>query len=243
LDFENKVFAGEKQTNSHLLFPNSSTMKYISLNDEICRYVIAHRSAGKFAKVLQALQAETKDLGDIAEMQIAPEQGSFFSLLVAATKAQNAIEIGTFTGYSSLCIAAGLPASGKLLCLDSSEEWTQVARKYWKQAGLESRIELRIGEAGSTLAEIPETPHFDFAFVDADKTGYDNYYELLLPRLHANALIVFDNMLSNGRVAAENIESENARALDAMNKKLARDARVESVLLPLADGLNICRKL
>ena len=218
-------------------------MKYIPLNDEICKYVIAHRSIGQFPELLKNLQQETEALGEISEMQIAPEQGSFFSLLVTAMGAKNAIEIGTFTGYSSLCIAAALPADGKLLCLDCSEEWTKIARRYWTQAGVESKIELRIGDAGSTLAALPETPTFDFAFVDADKTSYDNYYELLLPRLKTNALIIFDNMLSDGRVAAENIESENARALDAMNKKLASDTRVESVLLPIADGLNICRKL
>ncbi len=218
-------------------------MKYISLNDEICNYVIAHRSTNIFTEVLRALQEETTALGDIAQMQIAPEQGSFFSLLVAAIGAKNAVEIGTFTGYSSLCIAAALPANGKLLCLDQSQEWTQIARRYWREAGLESKIELRIGDAGSTLAATPETPTFDFAFVDADKLGYDKYYELLLPRLQPNALVIFDNMLSDGRVAALNIESENACALNAMNKKLAHDARVESVLLPIADGLNICRKL
>jgi caffeoyl-CoA O-methyltransferase len=218
-------------------------MKYIALNDEIYKYTIEQRSAGAIAGVLLALRQETEALGDIAEMQIAPEQGSFFSLLVAAIGARNAIEIGTFTGYSSLCIAAGLPDDGRLLCLDQSEEWTQIARKYWRGANLESKIELRLGDAGSTLAALPETPQFDFAFVDADKTGYDNYYELLLPRLHANALIVFDNMLSHGRVVAEEPENENVRALDAMNKKLAHDARVESVLLPFADGLNICRKI
>ena len=218
-------------------------MKYISLNDEICQYVIAHRSAGSLSGVLQALQRETEALGEISEMQIAPEQGSFFSLLVAAIGAKNAVEIGTFTGYSAICIAAALPADGKLLCLDRSEEWTNIARKYWKQADVESKIELRVGDAGSTLEAIAEAPHFDFAFIDADKTGYDKYYELLLPRLKKNALIIFDNMLSDGRVAAENIESENARALDAMNKKLAGDTRVQSVLLPIADGLNICRKL
>ena len=218
-------------------------MKYIPLTDEIYSYTIQHRSADKFSGTLQALRAQTEALGDISQMQIAPEQGSFFSLLVAAIGAKSAIEIGTFTGYSSLCIAAGLPDDGKLLCLDSSEEWTQIARKYWKQAGLESKIELRVGNAGSTLAQMPTAPSFDFAFVDADKTGYDTYYELLLPRLQTNALIIFDNMLSGGRVASGVLESDNARALDAMNKKLAGDARVQSVLLPLADGLNICRKL
>ena len=161
---------------------------------------------------------------------------------MAAVGAQNAIEIGTFTGYSAMCIAEGLPADGKLLCLDQSDEWTRVGRKFWEQSGLDSKIELRIGDAGSTLAAMPESEQFDFAFVDADKVGYDAYYELLLPRLKPNALIVFDNMLSGGRLASGVLASDNERALDALNKKLAIDARVESVLLPVADGLNVCRK-
>ena len=116
-----------------------------------------------------------------------------------------------------------------------------MARKYWQRAGLESRIELRIGDARSTLAAMPETEEYDFAFVDADKTGYLEYFELLLPRLKNNALIIFDNMLSAGRVTTE-LENESVRAIDELNKKLASDVRIESVLVPIADGLNICRK-
>ncbi len=217
-------------------------MKYIAINDEIHLYTSAHRSANPHAYLLRELQEETAALGSIAGMQISPEQGSFFTLLVAAIGAKNAIEIGTFTGYSALSIAAGLPEDGKLLCLDQSDEWTKIARKYWQRSGLESKIELQVGDAKTTLAELPADEQFDFAFVDADKTGYDTYYELLLPRLKPNALIVFDNMLSGGRLASGNFNTENERALDAMNKKLANDERVESVLLPLADGLNVCRK-
>ena len=217
-------------------------MKYIALNDEIHLYTSAHHSASPHDYLLRELQRETKALGNIAGMQISPEQGSFFTLLVAAIGAKNAIEIGTFTGYSALSIAAGLPEDGKLLCLDQSEEWTKIARRYWERSGLDNKIELQIGDAKATLAALPEEEQFDFAFVDADKTGYDTYYELLLPRLKTNALIVFDNMLSGGRLASGNFNTENERALDAMNKKLAGDDRVESVLLPLADGLNMCRK-
>jgi len=217
-------------------------MKYIPLTDEIYTYSTAHRTRDALDGVLDALRTETEALGDISVMQISPEQGRFFSLLVAAVGAQNAIEIGTFTGYSAMCIAAGLPENGKILCLDQSDEWTRVGRKYWEQSGLDSKIELRLGDAKKTLAQTPESEQFDFAFVDAEKTGYDAYYELLLPRLKPNALIVFDNMLSGGRLASGVLESDNERALDALNKKLAKDARVESVLLPLADGLNVCRK-
>lgn len=217
-------------------------MKYIPLTDEIYTYATAHRTRDPLDQILDALRQETEALGEISVMQISPEQGRFFSLLVAAIGARNAIEIGTFTGYSAMCIAAGLPEDGKLLCLDLSDEWTKVGHKYWQQSGLDSKIELRLGDAQATLAATPENEQFDFAFVDADKPGYDAYYELLLPRLKPNALIVFDNMLSGGRVADAVIEDENPRALDALNKKLAADDRVESVLLPLADGLNVCRK-
>jgi caffeoyl-CoA O-methyltransferase len=116
-----------------------------------------------------------------------------------------------------------------------------MARKYWQRAGLDSKIELQVGDARSTLAALPETEQFDFAFVDADKTGYAQYFELLLPRLKVNALIIFDNMLSGGRVVSE-LDNENVKAIDELNKKLASDSRVESVLLPVADGLNVCRK-
>lgn len=217
-------------------------MKYIAINDEIHLYTTAHRSPSQHDDLLRELQEETLALGSISGMQISPEQGSFFTLLVAAIGAKNAIEIGTFTGYSSLSIAAGLPEDGHLLCLDQSDEWTQIARKYWQRSGLDSKIELQVGDAKATLAALPEREQFDFAFVDADKTGYDTYYELLLPRLKTNALIVFDNMLSGGRLASGNFNTENERALHAVNEKLASDERVESVLLPLADGLNVCRK-
>jgi caffeoyl-CoA O-methyltransferase len=216
--------------------------KFIALNSEIYNYVARHRSRSELDALLDELAEKTAAMGEISGMQISCEQGAFFSILVAALGARNAIEIGTFTGYSSLCIARGLPADGKLLCLDQSVEWTSIAREYWRRAGLDSKIELRIGDGKSTLAALPEAEQFDFAFVDADKTGYDAYYEMLLPRLKTNALIIFDNMLSHGRVVDENSENESVRAINALNEKLAGDARVESVLLPVADGLNVCRK-
>lgn len=216
--------------------------KFIQMDEKVYDYVMRHRTRDELDETLDALREETQNLGGISIMQISPEQGRFFSILVAAANAQNAIEIGTFTGYSSLCIARGLPANGKLLCLDASEEWTNIARKYWARAGLESKIELQIGDAKSTLAALPENGQFDFAFLDADKTGYDAYYEMLLPRLKPNALIIFDNMLRGGKLANKVLEGADELALDALNKKLAGDARVESVLLLLADGLNVCRK-
>ena len=216
--------------------------KYISLTPEIYHYVAAHHSAAN-DPVLEELRQETEKLGDISQMQISVEQGSFLSLLVAATGARRAVEVGTFTGYSSICIARGLGAGGQLICFDRSDEWTGIARKYWTRAGVENKIELRLGAAADSLRDLDAAIEFDFAFIDADKTGYDTYYELLLPRMRSNGLLVFDNMLQHGRVATGPITDPNVQAIDALNRKLASDPRVESVLLPVADGLHLCRKI
>ncbi len=165
----------------------------------------------------------------------AREQGSFMTLLAAASGAKSAIEVGTFTGYSSLCIARGLAPGGRLICLDQSEEWTAIARKYWAQAGVENKIELRLGPAVPTLKKLDRHLRFNFAFIDADKTEYDAYYELLLP-------LLFDNMLWGGRLGGGRIRHASGRAIEKLNRKLAHDKRVESVLLPVADGLQLCRK-
>ena len=216
-------------------------LKYISLNDRLYRYVCACRSdAGD--PILEALRAATESLGDISRMQISREQGSFMTLLAAAIGAKSAIEVGTFTGYSSLCIARGLAPRGGLICIDQSEEWTAIARTYWAQAGVENRIELRLGPAVQTLKKLERGLRFDFAFIDADKTEYDDYYELILPRMRQNGLILFDNMLWGGRLGAGRIQQPSGRAIEKLNRKLAHDKRVESVLLPVADGLHLCRK-
>lgn len=215
--------------------------KYLSLNDRLYRYLCQCRSNAS-DPVLDALRMETASLGDIARMQISREQGSLMTLLVAATGTKRAIEVGTFTGYSSICIARGLPKGGRLLCLDESAEWTAIARKYWTQAGVEKKIELRLGNAISTLKKLKRAAPFDFAFIDADKCEYDAYYELILPRLKPNGLILFDNMLWGGRLGARPIKDPSGRAIDELNRKLARDLRIESVLLPIADGIQLCRK-
>jgi caffeoyl-CoA O-methyltransferase len=191
--------------------------------------------------LLAELRRETEALGEISVMLATEEQGDFFTLLVGALRAESALEIGTFTGFSSLCIARGLPPHGRLLCCDISAEWTAIARRFWKKAGVADRIELRLAPAAETLAALEPGRTFDFVFIDADKTGYDRYYELVLPRVRPGGLIVFDNMLSHGRVLDP--QDDRDRALDALNRKLAADPRVESVLLPVADGLNFCRKL
>jgi caffeoyl-CoA O-methyltransferase len=216
-------------------------LKYIPLNDRLYRYVCACRSAAS-DPILEALRSTTQSLGDISRMQISPEQGSFMTLLVAAIGAKAAIEVGTFTGYSSLCIARGLAPRGRLICIDQSQEWTAIARKYWTQAGVERKIDLRLGPAVSTLMKLDRQVRFDFAFIDADKTEYDAYYELILPRIRQNGLILIDNMLWGGRLGTARIQQPSGRAIAKLNSKLARDKRVESVLLPIADGLHLCRK-
>jgi caffeoyl-CoA O-methyltransferase len=193
--------------------------------------------------VLRDLRAETERLGDDSVMMISEEQGSFFSLLVAAMGARTAVEIGTFTGGSSLCIARGLPENGKLFCFDINDEWTSIARKFWKRAGVAEKITLTLGDARETLRAFEFPGEIDFAFIDADKTGYETYFELILPRVKKNGVIVFDNMLYGGRLGREPVGDANCAAIDAMNRKLANDPRVESVLLLIADGLHICRKL
>jgi caffeoyl-CoA O-methyltransferase len=194
-------------------------------------------------QIVVDLLAETAELAERGEVpatfQIAPEQGTFMQLLATALGARRAIEIGTFTGFSALCVARGLPADGSLLCLDVSEEWTSVARRYWERAGLSDRIELRLGDAHESLRALPAEPTFDLAFVDADKTGYADYVDQLHPRMRPNGLILLDNTLRGGRVLEP--ETDDDRAVVALNAALAADPRWETVLLPLADGLTLLR--
>ncbi|HOX56271.1 MAG TPA: class I SAM-dependent methyltransferase [Candidatus Paceibacterota bacterium] len=216
--------------------------KYVRLNARLYRYLCGCRSDAA-DPLLQELRTETAALGqEVSKCQISDEQGAFLSLLVAATGVKSAIEVGTFTGYSSLCIARALPPKGRLICLDESAEWTAVARKYWAKAGMQDRIELRLGKAIPRLKRLEPGVMFDFAFIDADKTQYDAYYELLLPRLRRNGLLLFDNMLWGGRLGKGLVKEATGRAIDALNHKLALDARVETVLLSIADGIQLCRK-
>ena len=216
--------------------------KYLRLNNRLYHYLSRSRSDAA-DPLLAALRTETAALGEeVSKCQISDDQGTFLSVLVAAMGVKSAIEVGTFTGYSSLCIARALPPGGRLICLDASREWTDIARRYWAQAGVQDRIELRLGAAIPLLQQLEPGLGFDFAFVDAAKTEYDSYYELLLPRLRRNGLILFDNMLSGGRVGAGVATEDTVRAIEALNQKLANDARVEAVLLSVADGIQFCRK-
>ncbi len=215
--------------------------KYLTLDDSLYAYVTRHRS-DRHDPVLKALREETAALGDDARMQISEEQGAFLSILTASLGVRSAIEIGTFTGYSSICMARSLRPDGKLLCLDASEEWTSIARRHWNEAGLQNRIELATGPAIDTLKRLPPERLFDLAFIDADKTEYDTYFELLLPHMRVGGVLLFDNMLWGGRLVSGEMLDASGKAIDALNRKLADDPRVECVLLPIADGIQMCRK-
>jgi caffeoyl-CoA O-methyltransferase len=218
------------------------TPRSFLLTPELADYVRA--ASERPDEVATDLLAETAVLGERGEVpatfQIAPEQGTFMQLLTRVLGARRAIEIGTFTGFSALCIARGLPDDGSLLCLDISEEWTAIARRYWERAGLGDRIELRLGRAIDSLRALPAEPTFDLAFVDADKTGYADYVEELHPRLTDDGVVLLDNTLRGGRVLDP--QSDDDRAVVELNAALAADPRWETVLLPLADGLTFLRK-
>jgi caffeoyl-CoA O-methyltransferase len=214
--------------------------KLTRMTPELYAYLIDHRSERD--AVQASLIAETRKLGDVGRMQIAPDQGAFMTLLARAIGARRMIEVGTFTGYSSLCLARALPADGRLLCCDVNEEWTRIARRHWEAAGVADKVELRLGPALDTLRGLPRDPVVDLSFVDADKEGYRDYYEELLTRTRPNGLILFDNVLWSGRVLDREGAGADARALAALNDFLVSDRRVESVMLPIADGLMLCRK-
>jgi len=214
--------------------------KYTSMTPALYHYLVAQRSERD--PVLAALATATEDIGPVSLMQVAPEQGAFITLLARAIGARSGVEVGTFTGYSALCLARGLADDGRLLCCDVSEEWTAIARRHWAQAGVAHKIDLRIAPALETLQALPQTPQFDIAFIDADKTNYRHYYEEILMRLRPNGLILFDNVLWMGEVLNDATTDPSTRALRELNQVLASDARVETVMLAVSDGLTIVRK-
>lgn len=215
-------------------------MKNTPVNAELYDYLVAHGHNSD--PLLAALAAETAEkLGPWAMMQIAPEQGTLMNLLVRVSGARAAIEIGTFTGYSAICVARALPEGGRLLCCDVSDEWVAIARRYFEKAGLNDRITLKIAPALDTLAALPADQRFDFAFIDADKVSYRKYYDALLPRMSVNGLIVFDNVLWMGEVIKTENPSEDTRALQELNDYIAGDDRVQAVMLSVSDGLTIAR--
>jgi caffeoyl-CoA O-methyltransferase len=216
--------------------------KFTPLDDALYDYLAAHRTPGD-DDVARELREETARLGEAAVMQIAPDQASLLRLLVSAISARRAIEIGTFTGYSALAIARGLPPDGRLLCLDVSEEWTRIARRAWQRAGVADRIELRVAPAAETLRALPREPQFDFAFIDADKKGYPVYWDEVVRRTRPGGLIAVDNVLWEGEVVLPDRQGEDVVAIRRFNELVLRDARVESVMLAVADGLTIARRL
>jgi caffeoyl-CoA O-methyltransferase len=218
------------------------TRRSEQLSEALQEYVVAHSSQPD--EILLDLAEETlRRFGDDAGMQIGPEQGTFMRLLAQLTGARNAVEVGTFTGYSSICVARGLGENGRLLCCDVSEEFTSVARTYWQRAGLTDRIELRLGPAAATLAALPAGTIFDFAFIDADKTGYVEYWDLIVPMMRPGGVVLVDNTLSHGRVVDLADQGSNVQGIRRFNGHASADPRVELVLLPVGDGLTMARKL
>jgi caffeoyl-CoA O-methyltransferase len=232
------------------------------IDPAVSDYLLTHCTPAD--DLLRDLAAETKQAlpGD-AEMQVSPDEGQFLTMITRMVGARRAVEVGTFTGYSSICIARGMPADGHLLACDVSEKWTSIARRYWQRAGLEDRIELRIGPAIDTLRALPAEPVLDLAFIDADKVSYPLYYEELVTRLRPGGLLLLDNVLLGGRVLHRPVEQGLLRldktflggrvlgsafqaaprvVMRQMNEIILGDDRVESVMLPLRDGVTLVRK-
>lgn len=212
----------------------------LNLTESLSAYYRSH--AFRDDAVLKALREETAQ-DSLARMQISPEQGAFMGLLIQVTQTRRILEIGTYTGYSSLCMARALPADGTIIALDLSEEWTAIARRYWSEAGVDSKIDLRLGEARASLQQlIAEGAGFDLIFIDADKEAYRDYYEMGLQTLQPGGLILFDNVLWSGRVADPAFEDPDTQALRALNDFLLEDSRVDLSMLPIGDGLTLLRK-
>ena len=210
------------------------------LPPEIADYIAARTAAPD--DVLVDLQARTAGLGRVAGMQIGADQGALLTLLTRLVGARQAVEVGTFTGYSSICIARGLAPGGRLLCCDVSEEYTSLACEAWARAGLTDVIELRLAPALETLQSLPPDPTIDLVFIDADKGGYASYYEELLPRVRPGGVVLADNTLWSGRVADPGATDGDTTAIKAFNDHIAADERVESYLLPVGDGVTLIRK-
>lgn len=204
-------------------------------------YLTAHSTPPD--TILRELATETAErYPNEISLQVAPEMGTLLTLLTRVNRARYGIEVGTFTGYSSICIARGLGPSGRLVCCDVSEEWTAVARKYWEKAGLTDRIELRLGPALDTLRALPREETFDVAFIDADKLSYPAYWAEVVPRVRSGGVIMVDNTFSHGRVLDAGNDNPSVIAVRAMNDQAAADERVELIMVPIGDGLTVALK-
>ena len=216
--------------------------RHVRVDDTLYRYIVDH--SVREPEVLRRLRDETAKL-PMAGMQIGPEQGQFMGLLARLAGAKRCIEVGVFTGYSSLAVALALPEDGRIVACDVSEEWTAIARRYWKEAGVDRKIELRLGPAVETLDALlaaEEAGRYDFAFIDADKGNYLAYYERILKLLRAGGLIAFDNTLWSGDVANPENQKPDTVSLRAVNDALHRDERIDLSLLPVGDGVTLARK-
>ena len=214
----------------------------IQLTDRLYDYLV--RVSLREPPVLRRLREETAGLPN-PKMQISPEQGQFMGLLVELIGARRAIEVGVFTGYSSICVALALPADGQLVACDINEEWTRIARRYWREAGVEDKIDLRLAPALETLDALlaaGEAGRFDFAFIDADKSNYDRYYERALELLRPGGVLAIDNVLWDGKVADPDVNDADTEAIRAINLKTAADERITMSLAPIGDGLCVARK-
>jgi caffeoyl-CoA O-methyltransferase len=214
--------------------------KSFLLSDELHHYITGHSTP--FDDLRNRLVAETAGLGGIAQMQVAPEQSVFLTLVTRAVAARHAIELGTFTGLSALSIASGLAPGGRLICCDVSDEWTSIARRYWKDAGVDDRIELRLGPALETLVNLPSDPPLDLSFIDADKGGYVDYWEAIVPRTRPGGVILVDNTFAGGSVLDPSQTGDMTVNIRRFNDHAAADRRVDLVLLPISDGVTMAVK-
>jgi caffeoyl-CoA O-methyltransferase len=217
-------------------------VRNFTVTEVVRGYAVGH-SSWLPNDLVRQLRAQTEALGDVAGMQIGDDQGQLLTMVTRLVGARRAVEVGTFTGYSSLCIARGLVEGGSLLCCDISEQWTAIAMRAWERAGLRDRIELKIAPALETLRSLPGDAVIDLVFIDADKPGYAAYWDQRVPRVRKGGVLLADNLLWSGEIANETITDANTVALRAFNDKVAADERVEVVILPAFDGLTIARKL
>ena len=216
--------------------------KSFLLSEPLHSYLVDHSLA--LDDVQRSLIDETGALGAVSGMQIAPEQGAFLTVLTAALGVRSAVEVGTFTGYSALSIARGLAVGGRLVCCDVSEEWTAIGRRHWEMAGVTDRIDLRLGPASATLRALPDDAAIDLAFIDADKRGYRDYAEQLIPRLRPGGVLLVDNVLWGGRVLEADADDDpDAAHIRAFNDWLSGNAAVQCVMLPIADGITMARRV
>lgn len=212
-----------------------------ALDDDLHRYLLDHSTPAD--PVVADLMAQTRALfPDVVGLQIAPEQALFLTILTRLLGVRRAVEVGTFTGLSSLSIALGMPVDGRLTCFDVSEEYTAVARRYWRRAGVADRVELRVGDAREQLRTLPAEPHLDLVFIDADKAGYPVYWAELVPRVRPGGVLLVDNIFQHGAVVDPAAQGGNVTAIRAFNQQVRADDRVELVILPIADGLTVARR-